>query len=61
MINTFSLKQISQTGNLHSFLKSRQYKFDRMARFMEINSINSKVKQSEVAGELGCSSSTLKR
>ena len=32
-----------------------------MARFMEIKSTNPKLKQSETAKELGCSSSTLKR
>ena len=32
-----------------------------MARFMEIISINPKLKQSEIADELGYSSSTLKR
>ena len=32
-----------------------------MARFLEINGINPKLKQSELAKELGCSSSTLQR
>ena len=32
-----------------------------MARFMEIKLINTKLKQSEIAKELGCSCSTLQR
>ena len=60
MNNTFSLQQISQTGNFDSDLITRQYKLDLMARFMEIKSINPKLKQSEIAKELGYSSSTLK-
>ena len=42
MNDTFSLQQISQTGNLDSNLILRQYKFDLMARFMEIKSNNPK-------------------
>ena len=61
MNNTFSLQKKSQTGNLDSNLITRQYKTDLMATFMEIKSINPKVKQSEIAKELGCSSSNLQR
>ena len=39
----------------------QQYKLDLRARFMEIESINQKLKQPEIANELGCSSGTLKR
>ena len=61
MNNTFSSKRISQTGNLDSNLITRQYKLDLMARFMEIKSINAKLRQDQIAKELGCSSSTLQR
>ena len=36
MNNSFSLQQISKTGNLESNLITRQYKLNLMARFMEI-------------------------
>ena len=32
-----------------------------MARFMEIKSLNPKIRQDQIAKELGCSSSTLRR
>ena len=35
MNNTFSLEQISKTGNLDANLILRQYKLDLMSRFME--------------------------
>ena len=59
MKNTFYLEQISKTGNLDSNLISRQYKFDLMARFMEIKTVNAKLKQNQIAKELGYSTSTL--
>ena len=40
MNNTFSLKQTSKTGNLDANLIARQCKLDIMARFMEIKSVN---------------------
>ena len=61
MNNTFSLEQISKTGSLDSILITRHYKLDLRARFMEIKSPNPKLKQSELAKELRCSSSTLQR
>ena len=61
MNHTFSLDQKSKTGNLDSNFITRQYKLHLMARFMEIKSVNTKLKQSEIAKELGCSFSTLKR
>ena len=61
MNNTFSLEQISKTDNLDSNLLLRQYNFDLMARFMEIKSTNPKIKQNEIAKDLGFSSSTLQR
>ena len=39
----------------------RLYKIDKMAKFMEIKSINPKLKQSEIAKELAISTSTLRR
>ena len=60
MNNTFSLQQTSQTGNLDRNLIIRQYKLTPIDRFMEIKSINPKLKQSGIAKELGYSSSALK-
>ena len=39
----------------------RQYKQDLMARFMTRESINRKLKQSEIAREIGCLSSTFQQ
>ena len=61
MKNTFSLQQISRTGSLDSNLISRQYKLNLMADFMRIKYEKPKSKQYEIANQLGCSSSTLKR
>ena len=61
MKNTFSLEQISKTGNFDSTLIFSQYKLDSLARFMENKSLNPKLRQDQVANELGWSSSTLKR
>ena len=61
MNNTFSLQQISRTVNLDSSLKSRQYKLNLMADFMRFNYKNPKMKQSEIANQPSCSSSTLQR
>ena len=61
MINTFSLQQISRTSNLDANLISRQYKLNLMADFMRIKYENPKIKQSEIANQLGKSSSTLQR
>ena len=61
MNNTISLDQISKTGNLDPNLILHQLKLDLMARFMKIKSGNPKMKQKELAKELGYSSSTLQR
>ena len=61
MNNTFSLEQISKTGNLDSNMILRQYTLDSMARFMEIKSVNPKLRQDQKAKELRCSISTLQR
>ena len=45
MNNTFSLEQISKTGNLESNLILQHFKLDLTARFMEIKSVNPKLKQ----------------
>ena len=61
MKNTFSLEQISKTGSLDSNLITREYKLDLMARFMGIKSMNPKLRQDQIAKEIGFSSSTLQR
>ena len=61
MNNTYSLDQIQKTGDLNADLITRQYKLDKMAKFMEIKSINPKLKQSEIAKELEISTSTIQR
>ena len=59
--NTFSLQQIQRTSNLDANLISRQYKLNLMADFMRLKYENPKLRQSEIAGQLGLSSSTLQR
>ena len=61
MKNNFSLQQISRTGNLDSSLITRQSKHDLMARFLEIKSLNPKIRQDQIAKELACSRSFLQR
>ena len=61
MIKSFSLQQISRTGNLDPNLISRQYKLDVMSKFMCIEFENPKMKQSEIANQLGYSTSTLQK
>ena len=61
MNNTFSLQQIQKTSGLDANLISRQYKLNLMADFMQIKYQNPKMKQSEIANQLGYSSSTLQR
>ena len=55
------MKQISKTGDLNADFILRQYNLDKMAKFIEIKSINPKLKQSEIVKELKISSSTLQR
>ena len=61
MNKTFSLSEIQKTGNLNAYLIMRQYKLAKMAKFMEVKSINPKLKQSEIAKELKRSPYTLQR
>ena len=61
MNNSFSLQQIQKTSNLDANLISRQYKFNLMADFMRVNYENPKMRQSEIANQLGKSASTLQR
>ena len=49
MNNTFLWEHIAKTGDFNAYLIMRQTKLDELAKFMEIKSINPKLKQSEVA------------
>ena len=61
MNNNFSLQQIQKTSNLDANLISRQYKLNLIADFMRVKYENLKLIQSEIANQLGLSSSTLQR
>ena len=61
MNNSFFLQQLSRTGNLDSNLLSRQYKLKLLADLIRIKNENPKLKQSEMAKQLGLSSSILQR
>ena len=61
MNNNFSLQQIQKTSNLDANLISRQYKLNLMADFMRVKYENPKMKQSDIANQLGLSSSTVQR
>ena len=61
MKNSFSLPQVSKTGNLDSNLISRQDKLKLMAKFMQTKFENPKLKQSKIANQFCYSSSTLQR
>ena len=61
MNNNFSLQQIQKTSNLDANLISRQYKLNLMADFMKLKYENPRMRQSEIANQLGMSSSTLQR
>ena len=49
MKNSFSLQQMSKTGNLDSNLISPQYKLNLMAKFMQIKFEHQKLKESDFA------------
>ena len=61
MNNTFSLEEISKTGNLDFKLIFRQHEPSSSARFIEIKSLNAKLRQEQMAKEVICSSSNLRR
>ena len=61
MNNTCSLDQTQKTGDLSVDLILRQYKLDKVAKFMEIKPSNPKLKQSEMAKLLELSSSRIQR
>ena len=51
---TFSVEQVSKTGNLQYNLIFLQHKLDLMARFKKTKSGKLKLKQFEIMKELGC-------
>ena len=59
MNNTFSLQQISRTSNLDANLISRQYKLNLMADFVRVKYENPKLEQSEIANQIGLSTSNI--
>ena len=61
MNNSFFLQQIQKTSGLDANLISRQYKLNLMADCMRVKYENPKMKQSEIANQLGMSSSTIQR
>ena len=61
MNKTFFLQKISKTSTLDANLISRQYKLNLMAHFMRKTYENPKLKQSQIANQLGNSTSNLQR
>ena len=61
MNNTLSLEQTGKTGELNAELLMRQNRLDKMAEFMELNSMNPKLKQYEIAEELKLSSFSIQQ
>ena len=61
MNSSFSLQQIQKTSGLDANLLCRQYILNSMADFKRVKNENPKMKQSEIANQLGMSSSTLQR
>ena len=61
MHSSFSLQQLSKTGNLDANLISKQYKLNLMADFLRVKFKNLKLKQSDTVNQLGYSSSTLQK
>ena len=60
-MNTPSLTEINKTANMDPNLITKHYKLKLMNDFLNIKYQNPKMKQSEIANQLGISSSTLKR
>ena len=61
MKSTCFSERISKTGNLDVILITRHFELDLKARFVEIKSINRRLRQDGISKKLGCSSSTLQR
>ena len=61
MNKSFSLQQIQKTSNLDANLISRHYKLNLMAEFMRLKNKNPRMKQSQIANQIGSSTSTLQR
>ena len=61
MNNSFSQQQIQKTSNLDANLTSRQYKLNLMADFTRLKYENPRKKQSEIADQIGLSTSTVQR
>ena len=61
MSNSFSGQKIQKTSNLDPNLISRQFKLNLVADFLRMKIENPKLKQSQIANQLGYSSSTLQR
>ena len=61
MNNSFSLQQTQKTSNLDANLISRQNKLNLIADFMEVKYENPRLRLSEIANQIGISSSTLQR
>ena len=53
MSNSFSLQQIQKTSNLDANLIYRQYKLNLIADFMRVKYENPRMRQSEIANQLG--------
>ena len=61
MNNSFSLQQIQKTSNLDANLISRQYKLNLMADLSRLKYENPRMRQSQIANQIGLSTSTLQR
>ena len=61
MNNTFSLQQISRTGNFVSNIIPCKNILNLMAYFMRMKYESPKLKQSEIANQLGFLTTTLQR
>ena len=59
-MSTFSQEQISRTRNHDAHCELRRYKLDFMSRFMEVELINPKLIQKQIAAEISFSDSPRK-
>ena len=60
-MNTPSLNEKNKTANMDPNLITKHYKLKLMNDFMNIKCLNPKIKQSEIASQLGMSLSTIQR